>query len=82
MRLEIHGHMAIRNIKLMYGILIVFYTISIYTHIDSLRHVSHRHTICTHHHLVDPYATCDGSLSQYRTFKTITIILCCAAVDV
>ena len=87
MRLETHGYMTIRNTKLMYEILIWLYTtsihliwyyrqvlvhlISIYTYIDSLRHVSHHHIICTHYHLlVDPNVTYDN---QGRSSQTIAL---------
>ena len=53
------------SIHLIYYRQVLVDLISIYTYIDSLRHISHHDIICTHDHLlVDPYATCDRSLSK------------------
>ena len=38
---------------------------------DSLRHVLHHHILCTHYSR--PNVIYDGSLSQGRTFQTITL---------
>ena len=52
---------------------VLVYLISIYTYIDSQRHVSHHHIICTHYYLlVAPHATYHGSLAR-QNFHNIVL---------
>ena len=57
-------------------LLVLVHLISIHSYINSLRHVSHHHIICTHYHLlVDTNVPYDGLLSgqEFPMRQTITL---------